>query len=604
MAKINVGIKFRPNLSSEVEKQDKWIVDGKTIKSVDNKHTLQFEHVFGSTAVTEEVYDALAKPIVKKAFKGYNGTIFAYGQTSSGKTHTMIGKNKMPGIIPLAVRDIFHEINETKDREFVVKIGYIEIYNDKVYDLFEDGKTELSIFESNGHVLVNQKEYVAASEKEVLKKFKMNNKCKRMTGTSTNENSSRSHTIFRITIKSQKKDDAEDSRNSNLFLVDLAGSEKPDASVATTFNEGLHINQSLLVLGKIIRELAKKNSSLKRVNFRECKLARILSPALGGNSYTSVICNVASTVLDETYYTLCFAQSAEKAKTVPKFNLANSTEREFSLLRFSTSSSSSSEASGNVNISLKRKLPFSPLTVSGSPSRIPKRIKPKLSDEMNDHLKQLKLSESSNGEEKEDYEAMIKEKDNIIRNLQEETRELKAEIFQMRGEIKGNNELLIERQQENDESEKKIADFNEEVKLYSAAIRDFQVTIQDFEKRMLEAIEKNNKMRANFDKKFKECNAIIDEKDAEIMEMYKELATQNILMKDKTNIELRNYLKFERSHKLRYTSTRNQFNTLMDQLESKSVTIKEKNDEIKRLQNQLRNYEPMNRGNQGGNDEN
>ncbi|CRK87589.1 CLUMA_CG001386, isoform A [Clunio marinus] len=528
MAKINVGIKFRPNLSSDVEKQEKWIVDGKTIKSVDNKHTLQFEHVFGSTSVTEEVYDALAKPIVKKAFKGFNGTIFAYGQTSSGKTHTMIGKNKMPGIIPLAVRDIFHEINKTEDREFVVKIGYIEIYNDKVYDLFEDGKTELSIFESNGHVLVNQKEYVAVSEKEVMKQFGVGNKCKKMTGTKTNKDSSRSHAIFRITIKSQKKDDAEDSRTSSLFLVDLAGSEKPDASATTTFNEGLHINQSLLVLGKIIRELAKKNSSLKRVNFRECKLTRILSPALGGNSYASVICTAAPTVLDETYHTLCFAQNAEKVKTVPVINTTKKAEEFPPHLLQNSSSTLPVTLSSRFKFvceNSKQISPFSTSTIfknfrSVKPELIKKaatravavnssliyRASAKVSDNREqpswycegskDHVEQFELSESTSEEEQADYEGIIKEKDNIIKKLKDEVRELRTENMEMRTKVEGNNEILSEKEQEIVELKEKIARFDEEIIINSSAIRDSEVKIGNFENQLLKMTEEKNTMKA------------------------------------------------------------------------------------------------------------
>ncbi|CRK87590.1 CLUMA_CG001387, isoform A [Clunio marinus] len=825
MAKINVGIKFRPNLSSEVEKQEKWIVDGKTIKSVDNKHTLQFEHVFGSTAVTEEVYDALAKPIVKKAFKGYNGTIFAYGQTSSGKTHTMIGKNKMPGIIPLAVRDIFHEINETKDREFVVKIGYIEIYNDKVYDLFEDGKTELSIFESNGHVLVNQKEYVAVSEKEVMKQFAVGNKCKKMTGTKTNKDSNRSHTIFQITIKSQNKKakdsrtsnlflvdlagsekpdasatttfneglhinqsllvlgkiirelakknsslkrkafkgfngtifaygqtssgkthtmigknkmpgiiplavrdifneinktedrefvvkigyieiyndkvydlfedgktelsifesnghvlvnqkeyvavsekevmkqfgvgnkckkmtgtktnkdssrshaifrititsqnkkKAKDSRTSNLFLVDLAGSEKPDASATTTFNEGLHINQSLLVLGKIIRELAKKNLSLKRVNFRECKLTRILSPALGGNSYASVICTAAPTVLDETYHTLCFAQNAEKVKTVPKFNLVSRTKFFFQACQMTVSSSSSSSSETNVavDLNLERQLPLSPIAVPESSSGIPKKIKSKMyqktstkmlavnstptvkasrkvtikdeetliehRDGMKNRVEPLGLSGKKSVKEPADSQGVIQEgKDKIIKKLQEEVRKLKAENVEMRAEIEGNNEIVNEKQQEIEECRNKVVELEDDIKVYALAIRDLELAIREKESRMMKVGEEKNEMRSNFNEKFDEFKKILEVKDNEIVALKEKAKTKNVSTEAKKNEHLDNFLKTEQSFNLKYESAQKQLRITLSQLNDKIAIIKERDDEIELIRNKLNEF--------------
>lgn len=277
------------------------------------------ENIFDADQPTVKTYEGLVQPIVAKTLEGYNGTVFAYGQTSSGKTFTMIGDNKMEGIIQLAVRDIFKQIKEDKARKFSVRIGYIEIYNDKLYDLFNNRKTGLNVFEVDGSVTINQKEFMVKSEEEVFKKFAIGNRSKRVVETSTNKRSSRSHTIFRITIESHEMKDKVKSRVSNLFLVDLAGSEKPDSS-SLTFNEGLHINKSLLVLGKIIRELSKKKSNLKKVNFRECKLTRILSPALGGNSLTAVICTLSPTVLDETYRTICFAQNAKKGKTYPVFN--------------------------------------------------------------------------------------------------------------------------------------------------------------------------------------------------------------------------------------------------------------------------------------------
>lgn len=290
---------------------------------------LPADNVFDEEASIRKVYKALARPIVEKALEGFNGTIFAYGQTSSGKTYSMIGDGEVSGIIPLAVKDIFKRIELNRNENFEISIGYVEIYNDKLYDLFDNRKTGLKIFESNGNVIFNQKEFTIESEEEVLKHFQEGNKCKRMVETATNERSSRSHSIFRITIQSHGEDGP---KMANLFLVDLAGSEKPDPA-KSTFSEGLHINKSLLTLGIIFRELSKKNSNLKRINFRQCKLTRILSPALGGDSLTLVICTVSPTACDETYRTICFAQDAIKAKTYPTFNSASKAMK-FKKVRF------------------------------------------------------------------------------------------------------------------------------------------------------------------------------------------------------------------------------------------------------------------------------
>ncbi|CRK96474.1 CLUMA_CG010026, isoform A [Clunio marinus] len=538
----------------------------------------------------------------------------------------MIGKNKMPGIIPLAVRDIFNEINETKDREFVVKIGYIEIYNDKVYDLFEDGKTELSIFESNGHVLVNQKEYVAVSEKEVMKQFAVGNKCKKMTGTKTNKDSNRSHTIFQITIKSQNKK-AKDSRTSNLFLVDLAGSEKPDASATTTFNEGLHINQSLLVLGKIIRELAKKNSSLKRVNFRECKLTRILSPALGGNSYASVICTAAPTVLDETYHTLCFAQNAEKVKTVPKFNLVSRTKFFFQACQMTVSSSSSSSSETNVavDLNLERQLPLSPIAVPESSSGIPKKIKSKMyqktstkmlavnstptvkasrkvtindeetliehRDGMKNRVEPLGLSGKKSVKEPADSQGVIQEgKDKIIKKLQEEVRKLKAENVEMRAEIEGNNGIVNEKQQEIEECRNKVVELEDDIKIYAIAFRDLELAIREKERRMMKVGEEKNEMRSNFNEKFDEFKKILEAKDNEIVALREKEKAKNASTEAKKNEHLDNFLKTEQSFNLKYESAQKQLSITLSQLNDKIAIIKEKDDEIELIRSKLNEF--------------
>lgn len=230
----------------------------------------------------------------------------------------MVGDEASPGIIALSLKDIFRKISMEKDLQHQMRIGYIEIYNDKIYDLFDNRKSGLNIFESHGSVIINQREFTVESEEEVFKYFNNGNKCRRIVKTSKNERSSRSHTIFRITVESTASG-SDDARVSNLFLVDLAGSEKPD-STKSTFNEGLYINKSLLALGKIIREISKKNVNLKHVNFRECKLTRILSPALGGNSWTAIICTISPFALEETYQTICFAENAKKAKTYPVFN--------------------------------------------------------------------------------------------------------------------------------------------------------------------------------------------------------------------------------------------------------------------------------------------
>lgn len=223
----------------------------------------------------------------------------------------MMGDETKPGIIPLTVREIFQQIETTADREFLVRIGYIEIYNEKIYDLLTDKKTECTKMHdtTQGDINVNQQEFVATSEAQILEHYEKGNRHRKTGETNMNERSSRSHTIFRITIESReagKTDEDGAVQVSNLNLVDLAGSERAGQtkSEGDRLKEGGHINKSLLALGNVIRLLSDGTSSVAYINFRDSKLTRLLSASLGGNAMTSIICTITPAALDETYSTL------------------------------------------------------------------------------------------------------------------------------------------------------------------------------------------------------------------------------------------------------------------------------------------------------------
>lgn len=225
----------------------------------------------------------------------------------------MMGDEANPGIIPLTVSEIFQKIEDTEDREFLLKIGYIEIYNERIFDLLDEKKQECNkLYEATAGEgsKPNQLEVVATSERQILELYESGNKLRRFGETNMNERSSRSHTIFRITIESRevgKTSEESAVQVSNLNLVDLAGSEKADQTRADgeRLKEGGHINKSLLALGNVIRDLSDDNVTFsKHINYRDSKLTRILSASLGGNAMTSIICTVTPAALEETYYTL------------------------------------------------------------------------------------------------------------------------------------------------------------------------------------------------------------------------------------------------------------------------------------------------------------
>nr|NP_001260382.1 CENP-meta, isoform F [Drosophila melanogaster]AGB92917.1 CENP-meta, isoform F [Drosophila melanogaster] len=283
-----------------------------------------FDYVFDEGASNQEVFDRMAKHIVHACMQGFNGTIFAYGQTSSGKTYTMMGDEQNPGVMVLAAKEIFQQISSETERDFLLRVGYIEIYNEKIYDLLNKKNQDLKIHESgNGIVNVNCEECIITSEVDLLRLLCLGNKERTVGETNMNERSSRSHAIFKIIIESRKSDHSDDDAviQSVLNLVDLAGSERADQTGArgARLKEGGHINKSLLFLSNVIKSLSE-NADNRFTNYRDSKLTRILQASLGGNAFTSIICTIKPSIMEESQSTLSFATRAKKIRIKPQVN--------------------------------------------------------------------------------------------------------------------------------------------------------------------------------------------------------------------------------------------------------------------------------------------
>ncbi|KAI8343401.1 P-loop containing nucleoside triphosphate hydrolase protein [Chlamydoabsidia padenii] len=287
---------------------------------------ITLDKVFGGTN-NAEIYEYGIQKLVRSTMEGYNGTVFAYGQTASGKTYTMIGTNQEPGVIPKAVRDVFMYIEEEAvDREFLLQVSYMEIYNEKINDLLSSTHTTagLSIrISNNGQDYVENLTTIPVTTPEEVMAFIKQGEGRRHTSeTDFNENSSRSHTIFQLTIESKSRVSSFDSvRISRLNLIDLAGSEKV-ATNTERRQEGAFINKSLLTLGKVITHL---NAGAKHIPYRDSKLTRILSASLSGNDRVAVICTINPTwkSKDESTNTLRFAQGVKKIEINPKITQIN-----------------------------------------------------------------------------------------------------------------------------------------------------------------------------------------------------------------------------------------------------------------------------------------
>ncbi|XP_026703732.1 centromere-associated protein E [Athene cunicularia] len=288
------------------------------------------DRVFHSSDNTQQLYEGVAVPIIQSAVQGYNGTIFAYGQTASGKTYTMMGNEDSMGIIPKAIQHVFKVICEIPDREFLLRVSYMEIYNETITDLLCDirKKKPLGIREDvnrNTYVEDLIEEVVVAPE-QVMEWIRKGEKNRHYGETKMNEHSSRSHTIFRMIIESRERSDPANANCdgavmvSHLNLVDLAGSERASqtGSEGVRLKEGCNINRSLFILGQVIKKLCDDPSGF--INYRDSKLTRILQNSLGGNAKTVIICTITPVSFDETLSTLQFANTAKKMKNTPKVN--------------------------------------------------------------------------------------------------------------------------------------------------------------------------------------------------------------------------------------------------------------------------------------------
>ncbi|KAF3857879.1 hypothetical protein F7725_011080 [Dissostichus mawsoni] len=322
---IKVMCRFRPLNSSEVTRGDRYIpkFQGEDNVIISSKPYM-FDRVFQSNTTQEQVYNACAQKIVKDVLEGYNGTIFAYGQTSSGKTHTMEGNlhdTDGMGIIPRIVQDIFNYIYSMDENlEFHIKVSYFEIYLDKIRDLLDVSKTNLSVHEDKNKVpyVKGCTERFVCSPEEVMETIDEGKSNRHVAVTNMNEHSSRSHSIFQINVK-QENTQTEHKLSGKLYLVDLAGSEKVSKTGAegALLDEAKNINKSLSSLGNAY------------IPYRDSKMTRILQDSLGGNCRTTIVicCSPSSYNESESKSTLMFGQRAKTIKNTVTVNVELTAEQ-------------------------------------------------------------------------------------------------------------------------------------------------------------------------------------------------------------------------------------------------------------------------------------
>ncbi|OTA05739.1 kinesin-like protein [Trichoderma parareesei] len=349
---VIVSVRVRPDSSNSDHADGEWMVDGRrALIGYRGKEggDYYYDNVFTTHDDNARVYDHMAKRLVRRVMEGYHGTVFAYGQTGTGKTFSMQGTASSPGVIPLAITDIFSYIRETPSREFLLRVSYLEIYNEKIHDLLSMASAngaaapqeEIKLREDakRGVYATPLKEEIVQSPTQLLRVIARGDQARRTASTQFNSRSSRSHAVVQIIVESRERmpasGNAGDSKRSGmvpggvrvstLSLIDLAGSEKAAESKERR-QEGAHINKSLLTLGTVIAKLSEwkdkgGDKDGKHLPYRDSKLTRLLQGALSGNSLVSILCTAAlgvtgtaATSANHTIETLNTLKFASRAK--------------------------------------------------------------------------------------------------------------------------------------------------------------------------------------------------------------------------------------------------------------------------------------------------
>lgn len=336
---IKVVCRFRPPNAIEQREGSDIVVDfsqdGTLVKMTRGASTsgpeaggFTFDRVFPMNTMQRDVFEFGIKETVDDVLNGYNGTIFAYGQTGSGKTFTMMGSDidndNMKGIIPRITEQIFENIMASPPHlEYLVKVSYMEIYMEKIRDLLAPQNDNLQVHEekNRGVYVKGLSDFYVGGQSDVYEIMRQGGLARAVSSTNMNAESSRSHSIFLITIQ-QRNTETGSAKTGNLYLVDLAGSEKVGKTGASgqTLEEAKKINKSLSALGMVINALTDGKSS--HIPYRDSKLTRILQESLGGNSRTTLIVNASPCVYnaDETLSTLRFGVRAKSIKNKARVN--------------------------------------------------------------------------------------------------------------------------------------------------------------------------------------------------------------------------------------------------------------------------------------------
>ncbi|ROT80003.1 kinesin-like protein KIF3A [Penaeus vannamei] len=510
---VRVVVRVRPLSEKEIHSGHKSMVESDDLncslivtnpsaQSGEPPKVFTFDSVFGADSKQVDVYNLAARPIVENVLEGYNGTIFAYGQTGTGKTFTMEGVRSVPelkGIIPNSFAHIFgHIAKAEEDKKFLVRVSYLEIYNEEVRDLLrQDQSMRLEVKERPdvGVYVKDLLTHVVHNADEMDKIMTLGNKNRAVGATNMNAHSSRSHAIFTITIECAERgvDGQQHWRVGKLHLVDLAGSERQSKTGATgqRLKEASKINLSLSTLGNVISALVDGRST--HIPYRNSKLTRLLQDSLGGNSKTLMCANIgpASYNYDETISTLRYANRAKnicnkaKINEDPKDALLRRLQDEIKTLRGQL------EATSQLYPSFLLDIKGSRFTQSPTEANNVAAIRKKIEEERKMLSERKDLEEEERNKVKSDLDRHEKE----LKKAQKEQEALKQRLQGLERKILVGGENLLEKAEEQErlleESAKELEERRRHEEQLRHAITQKEAERIDLEERYTTLQEEN-----------------------------------------------------------------------------------------------------------------
>jgi kinesin family protein 18/19 len=290
-----------------------------------------FDRVFDQFATQYEVFQHTTQALVAEVLNGYNCACFAYGAMGAGKTFTMVGTDKAPGVMVLTLQELFSTMKANEEeKKYTVKISYLEVYNENIHDLLVPQPKPLQLLDSGGDMTVlGLTQHEPQSAEEVLLLLQEGNTRRAQNFTHANAESSRSHAVLQVVVEQRDRtaNVTTGVRTAKFSLIDLAGSERASRTKnqGKQLVEGANINRSLLALGNCINALGAGYTEGKYVPYRDSKLTRLLKDSLGGNCKTVMISNVSPSTLsyEDTFNTLQYANRAKNIKTKVRANEIN-----------------------------------------------------------------------------------------------------------------------------------------------------------------------------------------------------------------------------------------------------------------------------------------